>query len=477
MLPGMIGASAPAVTRAAFRGGERGRQRVQSNLLAFEKAGITPTVGQATENRLMRGAESLLSRTPGGSGRIVAVADEQSEALARTIEGRAAQLARKTSGEQAGRAIEKGVDDFVSRFRDRQRELYDEVDAYMDARQTIPVDNTLKALTALTTPIAGAQKTSQALINPKLASIADGLASDAQGGAVPYRAIKELRTMIGREMDDSSLISDVPKSQWRRLYGALSEDMRIAANAAGPKVEAAWSRADNYTKAGMSRLEQIESVVQRSGGPEKIFQAAIANTKEGATTLRAVMQSLPPEGQRIVSATVLRRLGIASPSNQNELGERFNTQTFLSNWNRLSPEAKRTLFDRYGSSFRDDMDQIAKITGNLREGSKVFANPSGTQQATTQAATVGGLVVSLLTGQLGAAATIGALAGGANLSARLMTNPRFVHWLAQASEHPVLHAPSMLNQLVQQVAGDEDVALAAALLEQHVGDQGERDDG
>ena len=282
---------------------------------------------------------------------------------------------------------------------------------------------------------------------------------------IPYEALKTLRTRIGEQTDDA-LIAQVPAKQLRRLYGALSDDLREAADAAGPQAKAAWTRANNHTRAGMKRLEAIESVVEKNGGPEAIFRAATAGTKEGATTLRAVMQSLDTEGQKTVSATVLRRLGIANPSNQDDLGEQFSTSTFLTNWNKLSGEAKRTLFDRYGPKFREDMNQIAKVAANLREGSEVFRNPSGTARQQALWSTTGGFALSVLTGRVDVAAGIAAGVGGANLSARLMTNPRFVRWLAQATKHPTAHTPSMINQLAQEArkTGDEELAEAAALL-------------
>jgi len=286
-------------------------------------------------------------------------------------------------------------------------------------------------------------------------------------GKLPFEAIKKLRTLVGNEISDATLASDVPRSKWKALYAALSDDMgeAVAGSAEG---RAAWKRANNYTRAGLSRIQAIESVVDKNGGPEAIFRAATSNTRDGATTLRAVMQSLDKEGQKTVSATVLRRLGIANPSNQDDLGEQFSTSTFLTNWNKLSPEAKRTLFDRYGPKFRQDMDQIAKVAANLRAGSEVFRNLSGTSRQQALWSTTGGFALSVLTGQLQFAAGIAGGVTGANLTARLFTNPRFVRWLAQSTKHPRAMAPSMINTLAQEArkTGDEDLAEAAALLQQ-----------
>lgn len=48
----------------------------------------------------------------------------------------------------------------------------------------------------------------------------------------------------------------------------------------------------------MDRLDTIDHVVTKNGGPEMVFQAAMTGTKEGATTLRAVMRSLPMDARK-----------------------------------------------------------------------------------------------------------------------------------------------------------------------------------
>ncbi len=73
-------------------------------------------------------------------------------------------------------------------------------------------------------------------------------------------------------------------------------------------------------------------MVEKNGGPEKVFQAAMSGTKDGATTLRAVMRSLPEDGQKAVSAAVIKRMGLANPGAQNAAGDAFSPNTFLTNW-------------------------------------------------------------------------------------------------------------------------------------------------
>jgi hypothetical protein len=175
-----------------------------------------------------------------------------------------------------------------------------------------------------------------------------------------------------------------------------------------------------------------------------VFKAATSGTKEGAFTLRSVMQSLPKENQKDLASAIVRRLGRAVSSKQGADGETFSSETFLTNWNGLSPEAKITVFNRFGPQFRRDMDQVAKVAANLRAGSGVFANPSGTGQAVAQASTATAAILSFLTGQWHAFGTIVGGVALANATARLMTNPAFVGWLARSTKMPA----GALNQQV-----------------------------
>lgn len=506
MAPAGAAAGPAALTRAALRGGEQGRQRIVENVENFRRAGTAPTVGQATESRINRSAENLLSRTPGGAGPIVRRAEAQAEEVGTALEQRAQQIAgRATSAEQTGRKIQQSVrgdGGFVDRFKKTQSGLYDQLDKFIPNGTRVAVERTKQALSALNASIPGAPSVSKFFQNARIKGIEGALKSDTEGfssvaanpehaslfagrqvspedaellgkvladGRLPYEALKKLRTLVGNEIADSTLASDVPRSKWNALYAALSDDLGEAVKD-NPEARAAWTRANGYTRAGMRRIEAIESVIDRSGGPEAIFRAATAGTREGASTLRAVMQSTDDEGRRMITATVLRRLGRAKAGVQGELGDQFSAETFLTNWNGLSTEAKRTLFNRYGDGFRSDMDQIAKFAANLRQGSQVFRNPSGTAQASTQAATVGALAMAAATGHLYTAGGIAAGVGAANLTSRLMANPEFVRWLAQSTKVPIGGRAAMVNQLVQRASdtGDLDLARFAAQLEQQV---------
>ncbi len=479
---GLLGGLAPSAAltgaqsgvRGLMRGGEAGRQQLEQAIDDFAVLGATPSVGQGTGRWSMQGAESLLSGGPTSGGVMRRFAEAQNEQIGSGLADVSNQLARNISGERAGRAIERGVQTFSKNTNAMRKALYWQADQHIPSDTPIGVSNTQRALADLTTPIAGAEATTGAQISPKIQQMADNLAQDVaaaqQAGlaGIPYEAVKRIRSQIGEELSDFSLSTDRPTAQLKRLYGSLSQDLEAAAQAQGPSAVAAVRRANNYFKASADRLETLERVVDKNGGPEKVFQAAMSGTKDGATTLRAVMRSLPEDGQKAVSAAVIKRMGLASPGAQNAAGDAFSPNTFLTNWGSLSPEARRTLFGRYGAGFSEDMDKIARVAERIKEGSEVFRNPSGTANRGAALAYGASLATAIMSGSPLLVGGIVSGGGVSNLAARLMTNPRWVKWLARSTDLPVGALPAQLNVLKRISAenDDPDIAEAADLLSQ-----------
>lgn len=261
-------------------------------------------------------------------------------------------------------------------------------------------------------------------------------------GQMPYESIKKLRTLVGKEVAENSLVADVPRSKWRALYAALSEDLGDAARQSGPAAEQAWNRANQFTRGSMNRLEQLETIVNRDA-PEKVFKAATTGLAEGGTTINRLMKSLPVENRREVAAAVLQRLGRAKPGAQNEMGDAFSSETFLTNLATMSPAARRALFGSSGfPGLEQRINQMGRMASVRREGSQVFANPSGTARQAGMIAWAGALAGALATGN--AAAIVGALAApvATNVAARLATNPERVRALARRTELSAAAGPS-----------------------------------
>lgn len=579
LLAGLVGGLGPSLAgaggSAALRGAVRGRsgEQMRNRLADFEALGTAPSVGQASGNQLLQGAENLLSQAPTSAGVMARAAERQSGEISSGLTKVANDFSRNASGERAGRAIKRGIYDeggFSDQFKAMQGQLYGKVDELIPPGRGVSLQRTRAALEELGNPIKspGATNTAQLFRNGRITGIGNAVeadlaiptqqqmsldealakvdqlyasrdaatqdagrfagfandqanaaqryypiegqprfparytpaqqnvaageqaaaeatgiarervsqaaeieqtigdltaAAEAAGGRLPYEAVTKLRTLVGQELQDAGLMSNFPRSKFKALYAALSDDVEGAAREAGPEAYAAFSRANNHTRAGMRRIEEIESVIDRAGGAEKVFSALMATGKEGGSTLRAVLQSLPVESQKAVTAAAIRRLGKANPGAQDAAGEVFSARTFLTNWSNVSSEARRALFDRYGEGFSKQIDQLARVADNIDKGAGVFKNPPGTAKSMAALTYGGALVGSMFTG-----GTVGLVAAGvgANVVARWLTNPNTVKMLSNATTLPKSAIPAFINYVAQegQKAGDPDVVeLARAL--------------
>lgn len=480
---GLLGGLAPgagtAGAGATLRGIVRGRsgEQMQRTIEDFARLGATPSVGQASGNWAMQGIENLLAGGPTSAGVMSRFAERQADDISAGLRRMADGLSPNASGERAGRAIERGIKTFTGNTNAMKRALYWNADRYIPGETPVALPNTWQTVVELTTPNPGAKATTAALVNPKIQQLRQTLEQDvaAGGGQISYEALKRIRTDIGEAISDYSLSPDTPARELRRIYRALSADMERAAQAAGPEAAAAAQRANNYTRAVADRLELVERIVDKHGGPERIFNAVMQGTRDGGTTLRAVMQSLPRDGQKAVTAAVIKRMGMPTPGQAGmNASEEFSAATFLTNWNRVSPEARRALFDRYGPGFSAAMDRIARVAENIKQGSKVFQNPSGTTNrgaAIGYGTALGGSIAQApITGHYWPVVAMVMGGIGGNLAARALTNPRIVNWLAMTTKMPVGSINASLREFAAQAekAGDEDaVEFALALADEN----------
>ncbi|WP_054658980.1 hypothetical protein [Stenotrophomonas pictorum] len=474
LAPSAITAGVPMALRGGFRGGEKNRQNLSAAIDDFSQLGSTPSIGQGTGSWMRQGVETLLAGGPTSGGVMARFGKRQGEEIGSGLEGFARRMSNDPTAEGAGRAIEQGVDTYTDRVRSIRGQLYDRVDQHVPADAPVALARTQQELQRLTAPTPGASNTTGAMINPELKTLADNIAADiaaaqaAGGTGIPYQAVKDIRTKLGEDAFSFTLSPDKPTAQLRKVYAALTDDMQDLARQAGPSAERAVRKANKFYADSRERLELLQRVVDKNGGPEKVFQAAIAGTKEGATVLRQVMGSLPKEAQRDVTAAVIKRMGLANPSGQDTAGEVFSAASFLTNWNKLSPEAQQTLFHRYGPEMSENITKIAQVAERIKESDGILRSTSGTGPNAVAAGYWGSLGLSLLSGNIPVFAKLAAAGAGTNVIARVMTNPSAVRWLARTTELPVGALPAQLNVLKRIAAEskDEDVEEFAAALEE-----------
>ena len=482
---GALGSAAAAGARGIVRGGAQGQAAMQGRLADAAANGTNLTAGQAGGSSAVQYLEGVSSKGWGG-GPINKAAEAQNESLGNSVNRIVSNLTPSgdASPMTAGSAIIKGIGDnktpgsAFGNMHAAESDAYNKLDSLVHPDTPIDMSGTLAKLDSLAAPTPGAANTTGSLTSSKISRMRDDLRADLEAsqqpggaaqkplytaggnppalpaGALPYSAARALRSAVGNSIDWGFAPADpATNGGLKQVYGALSGDLKSGASAVSPEASGAANAANRLYAANQATREALTPIVDRAGGPEAVYQAATNGTKQGATKISQVMTALNPDQQNLVRATVLSRLGRAVPSSQNAEGSAFSPSTYLSNWNKLDPDAKDALFGESGNAadLRSGLDSIAATTGNIRAGTKL-RNPSGTGEAVGHGVGMAAAWEGITHLLAGHPATLAATAGGVganNLLARALTNPKTVQWLAKSTKAPTSALPNAVNQLSQ----------------------------
>lgn len=423
----------------------------------FSMIGQVPSAGLATGSKALQQAETVSGSVMGGAP-LRNKADAIAEGIQSKVASMADTLSNKVGAEAAGLEIKKGIqgkDGFLDRFRTTSTALWNKVDQNIDPSITVNATNTQAALDRLVRGDA----VGEILDNPKLIKLKDVLDN---AGSIDYGTLKSLRSSIGQKLGNNELISDIPRAELKQVYGALSQDIRTAASNSSPEALQAFERANSFTKAGHDRVDDYLERIVNKADPDKIF-AAVAKGGEGTKTINAVKRSLKPEEWDVVASNVIRRMGRASSGMQNAEGDVFSVDKFVTDWDKLGP-AKKAIFSGSDNlnAMANDLDKIARVASRVKSASKQGANYSGTAQAASRIAAGTGLATGILsTSPTVLGLTVGSIAMN-SAGARLMTNPKFVKWLATSAAVPAKNASSSIAALLS-VANNSSADDAAAI--------------
>lgn len=410
-----------------------------SAMADFANTGVTPTAGAATGNRGMQLIEKGLSNTPGGARVMQERGEEQIGQLRAEAERIARQIGPEATAQETGAVLRTGAKEAGERFASRRLELDDKITSFVGKDTPVHVKNVQAAIADLEAAIAAAPNTR----GPQLQSALDELravAADAADSGIPFQALREARTALGKAIERPDVSGYNPKSEaaLRRAYGVLSEDIYAAARAGGPDAEKALATHDRYVRFNRNiNLPTLQKIADK-GTDEEAFRYAVSGTKDGGSRLFTLRRNLTPEEWDVVSSSVFTRLGRAKPGQQGatdlaaEPGD-FSVNTFLTNWNNLSPEARRALFagTRY-QGLNPEINALVRTVDRLKDADKM-ANPSGTARNLLVGAGVLSAGQDVWGGDpMGAAGTIAGGVLAPRLAAKLITSPRFVNWLTGA---------------------------------------------
>lgn len=426
-------------------------------LTDFSELGIEPIAGMATGNRGVQTLEHALANTPGG-------ASWMQESARRTLEGirgASGKLSRgfgsPTTVQEAGGAIKSAARGAGERFAARQKILDDRLDDLIGKDTLVPVKNARDLLKQLKSDVARAPNTQGEAVGAAVREL-ESLVNDAPTGMIRFSDLRAARTSLGKALDTPDVTGYSGRSMGalRRAYGAMREDIRVAADLAGPEARKALDLHDRYVRfnrnVNLDLLEKIDNL----GADEQAYKFALSGSSDGGTRLLKLRRNFKPDEWGTVAATVFENLGRAKPGSAgatefgDEIGE-FSVNTFLTNWNKMSPQAKQALFG--GTRYKElqvPMNRLVRIVDRAKESEKM-ANPSGTARNLIAAFGLMEAGRQGLQGDYGqGAGTIAAGILAPRYAAKLLTNPKFVQWLAtgvQLAEKSPASTASHLSRL------------------------------
>lgn len=394
---------------------------LQRRARAADDLGITPSLGAGGKVRGMTAA--TLEKAPVVGGTIAKDAERFVGEIEDVFSRVRNSVGRADGAEGAGEALQAGLKRFANDFKLKSQRLFDIVGEKIAPDYRLRLTSTEAMLSDAKAAFAQ---------NPKLAEKLglnnwDAIVSEARENGVSWQAVRQLRTSIGEAIGEQrGTLGDESRARLKRLYGSLTEDMETAAKANGSEALSAWKRANAHYRRGAERIEKDLDKLINSDSPERAFEAFANMTKKGSSSANAkrlyrIKASMPSHEWEKVSASIIDRLGRATDGAQNAAGDAFSPSTFLTKWNKMTPEAKSVLLP---PAARKEMNKLAQVA----EGAK----DAGAERNFSNTGTI---VTGSLAGYgLGTApATTALILGGSWASGKALTSPVMLRALNKAA--------------------------------------------
>jgi hypothetical protein len=464
----------------AVRNFVRPRPSGRTPMDEFATTGVRPTAGAVTGNRGTQMIERGLSNTPGGGPVMQEVAREQSDQFGRGIDDLTLGLGQTEQG--AGATVRQASKDATLRFGRKQERLYDDAFGAIGRDTPTQTPNTSRLLYDLLDQRMRARGSRNEVLSPIITKIQGVVRAGSKG--MDFDSIRRLRTDVGRMLKAplQGRSESAQQDTLNALYGSLSKDIELAADAAGPQAKYLLKLADRYTRYNLTVNAKLWDKIAKLDADEKVWKFAVGEAQKGGTLLRRLRANFTPEEWDTVAATVLDRLGQANPGSAraasfgSELGGEgadFSVAKFVTQWEKLAPEAKVALFGgkRY-ADLRKSLDSFVEVGKRLKDVD-AMGNPSGTARNMLVAGGLTGAGAALYYGDPNSA--VGILMGGIlapRITAKMITSPSFVRWLTAtgnvARQNPN-NLPAMIGRLTAIARAEPALQQELAALQAELG--------
>ncbi len=443
-----LGRALPIMAKEAI-GGAKASSRAL--IAQFERLGIKPT---ATVS-LGGGAgwiEGALAQSPSSADIMVKQADEIVEQSHNALQSVVKKYGKAKTKQGAGDVIVEAAGKAVERFDVKAEKLYDTAFDLVGANTQVQTKSTETLYKDLLIELSNAPESRSKALGPAIERL-KSIVADSRTGGLDFETLRAIRTDIGRDLKEP-LTSGATSSQnaaLKRVYAALTNDMQATAENVGPDAINAIKRADKYKAAFEKTARESLNKILKYDAEERAYRFAMTGAHDGGSSLQKLRKLFTTDEWDDISATVLSNLGDA-PANGG-----FSISHFVTNYNKLAPEAKDALFR--GGRYKDaaqSLDDFVDLMGKLKDA-KRFENTSNTAGAiqtgviiqSLGALTVQGVGGAFAGEKVGVGGWYGAIGGivAPRVAARLITNRAFIKWLSKPVSEGAQEAGAYITKL------------------------------
>lgn len=405
------------------------------------------TAGQATGSADISKVEGFLQDTLGGAGVMQSVRDAQEAAVDRFVESMIDDVTRASGGNigamtpaEFGAMMKREAANRMALFSSNAENVYSRfLYRYLPKNAEIDTPNAVAFLGDLRN-VAGGNAAAADYLSAQFRSYANIFNEAAESGQpLSLEALMSIRSDVGDIIGRGGRGADRNLGDFKRFYAAITRDIEEAAAQRGADALKGWQKVNRYYEFNQNANIAFLNAIEKAGTPEAVFKMLSSGTKEGANLLYKTRRNMRPDQYDAFVGTIIDRMGRATASRQGASGALeeaniFSAETFLTNYSKLSKEAKTALFsgERYTQT-RRALDDLTTVLASGRQYRNAAGNPSGTGQRVIvleQAGLLAALGYGLYTGDQGSAGAAAAAVVSPRVAAKLMTSPRFVRWLS-----------------------------------------------
>jgi hypothetical protein len=399
----------------------------------FQDLGIDPTLADVSKSA---GLQNFIKDMPIAGKPITEALQKQ----VNDISGQIQNVVKSQAGtyEQAGAIIKKGAENYINRTENAIEGLYGELGRKIGDRASTPLNSTLKYINE----DVGLLDTMSIKKGGTLQNTVDTIKNLTQDEIPNYERIRKLRSKIRREK--ATMIGD-ERREMETLYDNMTKDMKESIRLNGGENALKLFEAANKVYATQKTFinDTLQPLIDAKL-PEQVYSLATRGSKAGGTRILEIMKSLKEPQKDFLRATFVKDLGLAQKGAQGAEADLFSPQKFMAEYSVLKKNgAEKAIFAPKQVTAFNRLNKAVELTKNTEQAGK----------SNQMLQMIGLSSVGFSTKGVGLIPAI----GGGRITANLMTNPKFINWLAVASQATPKELPKQLNRLSAITAANPEI--------------------